>query len=342
MGQDVMRKRSHHLSSSMYQGIGYELDEQAAYDYVHNGYLFAPRTVLKGRLKRPYIISKPKDVDLKDIVARVRQTVHDSMENLEGQRRAVMFTGGFDSTFIALLAQQSGAKVTAITVQFDKFNVATVRDAVQAADALGMTRHVINVTTAEFIEAFEALTEVTDEPILVLELALVYAALKKYDRKIAGDVFLSGMGSDHWYGNIALEERSGGFQAKVDWAVNNSEAHQRVAQLFGYRFIFPFLSKSMLELSLIIPDDLKKNKKLLRALAVVNSLPARGAKTELQIPELMKRALIKVFGRRAWPEAVSDGESSPDARSCALRKIVLGLWLEKAKKRPAIYKLNFV
>jgi len=317
MGQDVMRKRSHHLSSSMYQGIGYELDEQAAYDYVHNGYLFAPRTVLKGRLKRPYIISKPKDVDLKDIVARVRQTVHDSMENLEGQRRAVMFTGGFDSTFIALLAQQSGAKVTAITVQFDKFNVATVRDAVQAADALGMTRHVINVTTAEFIAAFEALTD-------------------------AGDVFLSGMGSDHWYGNIALEERSGGFQAKVDWAVNNSEAHQRVAQLFGYRFIFPFLSKSMLELSLIIPDDLKKNKKLLRALAVVNSLPARGAKTELQIPELMKRALIKVFGRRAWPEAVSDVESSPDARSCALRKIVLGLWLEKAKKRPAIYKLNFV
>jgi hypothetical protein len=98
----------------------------------------------------------------------------------------------------------------------------------------------------------------------------------------------------------------------------------------------------MLELSLIIPDELKKNKKLLRALAVVNSLPARGAKTELQIPELMQRALIKFFGRRAWPEAVTDGECNAAARSCALRKIVLGLWLEKAKKRPAIYKLNFV
>ena len=34
-----------------YKGSGYELDKVAAWDYIRNGYLLGPRTVLKGRTK---------------------------------------------------------------------------------------------------------------------------------------------------------------------------------------------------------------------------------------------------------------------------------------------------
>ena len=56
---------------------------------------------------------------------------------MAGSRRAVMFSGGFDSMLIALLAQQCGAQVTAVTVQFDDFNPLTVAGAVEFADKSG-------------------------------------------------------------------------------------------------------------------------------------------------------------------------------------------------------------
>jgi asparagine synthetase B (glutamine-hydrolysing) len=231
------------------------------------------------------------------------------------------------------LAQRCGAKVTAVTVQFEDYNPLTVQGAVKAAQEMEVTQHIINVKAVEFLYAIELLAGMTEEPLLDLDLALVYAALKKYDHRIAGDVFIAGMGSDQWFGNEALDPNPKDLQTRLDSALADEAVHQKVAQTHGCKFIFPFLSQSMLALSLSIPASMKKDKSLLRALAIANKIPHRGAKSEIQVPDLMRRIVVKAYGDRAWPCAVSaDGDSS-SVDDQILRQIIFGLWLEKTKKK---------
>jgi len=313
-----------------YTGTGNEIDEDAAWEYIRQGYLLGPRTVLKGRTKLSQGVFPAVPGDPNKLSSELQDTLVAAMGHMAGDRRAVMFSGGFDSMLIACLAQRCGAQVTAVTVEFDEFNPLTVEGAIQVAKSVGIPQHTIHVTAAEFLSAFEDLAGITNEPILDLELAIVYVALKKYDPKIAGNVIISGMGSDQWFGDYALEVWPGGFAAHLDWANVNEDAHHKVAQAHGHRFVFPFLSGPMLALSQSIPPALKKDKKLLRALAIVNTIPHRATRSELQVPPLMRYALIKKYGDRAWPSPVSvHNRCRGSELDEALRQILLGLWLEK-------------
>jgi len=323
------------MDSYVYKGTGYELDKEAAWEYIRDGYLLGPRTVLKGRMKLPQPILPSISVDLSNLSFLVQQTLESVMGSMSGSPRAVLFSGGFDSMLIAGLAGRCKAQVTAVTVQFDDFNPLTVAGAVWFADKMGIAHHVLHVKAGEFLSAFEDLAGLTDEPLLDLDLGVVYAAFKKYDPRIAGDVFVSGMGSDQWFGNEALKLGMGGVAARLDWTMVDEEAHQRVAQTCGCKFVFPFLSSPMLALSQLIPATMKKDKKLLRSLAVANTILDRGYGSELQIPLLMRHIFIKTYGNRAWPCPVSVPGNSSRIDDRMLRQIILGLWLEKAKDRIA-------
>jgi asparagine synthetase B (glutamine-hydrolysing) len=320
--------------SYAYTGIGYEVDKDAAWDYIRDGYLLGPRTVLKGRTKLPQSELPAVSVNLKKLPFFVQQTLEAAMGKMAGSRRAVMFSGGFDSMLIACLAQQSGAQATAVTVQFDNFNPLTVAESIHFADKVKIKHHILHVKAVEFLSAFEVLAGLTDEPLLDLDLGVVYAALKKYDPRIAGDVFMLGMGSDQWFGNHSLDEWPGGLASRLDWAIVSRDAHQRVAQAHGYNFVFPFLSAPMLALSQQVPSAMKKDKKLLRALAAGRAIPQRGARSEIQIPEVVRRILIKTYGDRAWPRPVTVQNSSGSGSDQVLRQIILGLWLEHRGIRP--------
>jgi len=312
-------------------GSGIEINKDAAWDFIREGYLPGPRTILKGRTKLPQAQLPQITVDADDLPAQVQETLLAALGKVKGVHRAMMFSGGFDSMLIACLAQQAGARISAVTVQFDEFNPLTVAGAVQFAQKAGIEHHILNVHTVEFLSAFEALAGLTDEPILDLDLAIVYAALKKYDHRIAGETFISGMGSDQWFGDGALETRQRGLEVNLDLAMLDESVHQKVAQTHGCKFVFPFLSKPMLALSQSVPINMKKDKKLLRALAVANTIPPHGTRSEIQVPPLIRDLLIKIHGDRAWPSPVSIQSRRGDKVEEVLRQIVLGLWLEKAK-----------
>lgn len=316
----------------VYKGIGHEIDQDAAWDYIRDGYLLAPRTVLKGRIKFASAPLPASSVELKNIPSVVRETLKASMSSVAGSRRAVMFSGGFDSMLMGQLAQECGAEVTAVTVQFDDFNPLTVTEAVWLAKRMGLPHHILHVAVPEFVSAFELLAGITDEPLLDLDLAVVYAAFRKYHSQIGGEIFISGMGSDQWLGNHSLEAWPGGLAGRLDWAVVNERAHQQVAQAHGYKYIFPFLSVSMLALSQQVPAAMKKDKQLLRALAAGSTSRRRGARTEIQIPKIMRRILVKVYGRRAWPKPILGSGERGNVEDQALRQIILGLWLEKIRR----------
>jgi hypothetical protein len=320
--------------SYAYTGTGYEVDKDAAWDYIRDGYLLGPRTVLKGRAKLPQSELPVISIDLKKPLFFVQQTLEAAMGNMAGSRRAVMFSGGFDSMLIACLAQQCGAQATAVTVQFDNFNPLTVAESVHFADKVKIKHHILHVKAAEFLSAFEVLAGMTDEPLLDLDLGVVYAALKKYDPRVAGDVFMLGMGSDQWFGNHSLDARPGGLTSRLDWSIVSRDAHQRVAQAHGYEFVFPFLSAPMLALSQQVPPVMKKDKKLLRALAAGRAIPLRGGRSEIQIPEVVRRILIKMHGGRAWPRPVTVQNRFSGGSDQILRQIILGLWLEHRGIRP--------
>jgi len=255
----------------------------------------------------------------------LEEALENSVGNVAGSSRAVMFTGGFDSLLLARLAQRGGAEVTAITVQFEDFNPLTVATASELAQRTGISHHVIQVEAAEFLSAFEKLAEILDQPPMDLDLAVVYAALEKYDPKIAGKVFISGMGSDQWFGDVPAE---GNMLEAV-------KMHQRVAWVHGYSFVFPFLSQPMRTISQQIPAVMKKDKEILRALSIAKHIPRQKIKREEQVPPAMRRLLIKVYGDRAWPEPIMPEGISWGANNRALHQIALGLWLEKAKPKTA-------
>lgn len=221
-------------------------------------------------------------------VRAVEKIFKGSLGRLAGRRCALMFSGGFDSMLVALLAQRCGARVTAVTVRFDDFNPLTVAEAALLARKMGLPHHILHVTLREFMAAFGSLSSLSNKPISDLDLVLVHAAFKKYDPKIAGKIFVSGMGSDQWFGDKAFEQ-----------AIIDKGAHQQVAKAHGYKFIFPFLSKKMKILSRHLSADAKKNKKLLREMVpddrrhLVGRL--RGRK-EIQVPSQVRRLLVRTYG----------------------------------------------
>ncbi len=243
-----------------------------------------------------------------------------------------MFSGGFDSMLVALLAQRYGARVTAVTVRFDDFNPLTVAEASLLARKMDLSYHILHVTLPEFLFAFGSLAALTDEPLLDLDLVLVHAAFKKYDPQTGGKIFISGMGSDQWFGDEALKGKAKDLKARLDQAAVNRDVHHKVARAHGYKFIFPFLSTSMLVLSQQIPSAMKKNKKLLRTLVDgIDLTEHRSPRREIQVPPQVRHLLVKVYGHRAWPRPISGHGKRDRADERTLRQIILGLWLEKTK-----------
>ncbi len=317
----------------VYKGIGHEIDKDAAWDYIRDGYLLPPRTILKGRTKSSAFLLPDVSVKFKRIASLVQQTLESIIGDVAGAHRAVMFTGGFDSMLMASLVRHCGAEVTAVTIQFGDYNSKTVAGSMQMVNRMGIAHHILQVKEAEFLSAFETLAGLTHEPLLDLDLAVVYAALKKYDRSIAGDILISGMGSDQWFGNEALDANFGGLAARMNFQILAEEAHQLVAQTHRCRFIFPFLSKSMLALSQQIPAEMKQDKKLLRTLAMARTIPQWDIESEVQVPSLMRHVLVRTYGGRAWPCLVSVDRNCSRVNDQTLRQIILGLWLEKIKER---------
>jgi len=269
--------------------------------------------------------------DLNNISLRLEDALKKTLAPLSGLSCSVMFSGGFDSMLMACLARRSQARVTAVTVAFDDLNPLTVRSAIEGAQTLGFKHQLLHVNVVEFLSAFEALAGLTEAPVLDLDLAVVYAALKKYDPKESGNFFISGMGSDQWFGDAGLQANVVDVKARVDEMMTSQAAHHRVAEACGCKIVFPFLSRPMLALSQQIPVEMKKDKKLLRQLKIAEGIPHRNPVIEQQVPSLIRNIVIKTYGHRALPSPVYFQDKQTAGEDTLLRQIVQGLWMEKRK-----------
>ena len=247
----------------------------------------------------------------------LEKTLKEALKKVEGKRCALMFTGGFDSVLLALFMRQCGAQMTAMTVQFENFNPRTISEATLTAQKMGLDHHILYVTLKEFLLAFKSLPLIIYKPIFDLDLAVAYAALKKYDTSIAGKIIVSGMGSDQWFGNIPFKKDA------ID-----EEIHQQAAKDQGCKFIFPYLSNEMKLLSEKLSSEEKKDKKLLRELVPEESkklVTELGItkRPEIQIPSQVRQLLIRIYGSK---ENIKNTKNEDEV----LREIVERLWLKES------------
>lgn len=311
------------MNSFTCTGSKNEIDEKAAWNFVQYGVLSVPFISFEKQIKR-------ESFNLKELPSIAQHTLEKEMGITVGCRRAIMFSGGFDSMLVAVLAKHLKAKVEGVTVKFDQFNSLTVAGAVESARKLGINHYIIDVNSEDFLSAFDTICSILDEPLLDLDLVVVCAALKKYDSELAGNSFIGGMGSDQWFGN-ATRQGSKELATQLNWSMKNEMAHHKVANTFDIKFVFPFLSKSMVELSQLIPSDLKQDKRLLRSLPISHLIPFRDTQREMQVPFIMRQMLLKAFGEKAWPSPVLLKNLTNKEFDRALRQVFLGLWLKKRK-----------
>ena len=229
------------------------------------------------------------------LAGRLRKALDKILRKVKGRRVAVLFSGGFDSIFLARAAQRYGARLNAVTIAFEKYNSSTVKEAVRAARALDVPHEVIAVSRDEYLRSCVGIRRLQDKKEMDWDLPLVHAALEKAAGR--GGLFIAGMGSDEWLG-----ERSGAAdnRARLARAARSRRAHEQVAAERGQTIMFPFLTPEVLEIARKVPLALKRGKKLLRSLdpdadRIARSLRRAGPATVAQVPRTVRLVAERII-----------------------------------------------
>lgn len=112
---------------------------------------------------------------------------------------AVMLSGGIDSSAVAALAKICGHEVHAITAGYaGSFTCDERVVARQFAKEQGFIHHEIELNENDYLQSFEELTKILDEP-MTDSAAIAQWCLFKKVKELGFDVLLSGMGGDELF-----------------------------------------------------------------------------------------------------------------------------------------------
>lgn len=215
----------------------------------------------------------------------VKASISDAVSNcVEGaSRTGVLFSGGLDSSLIALLAkkQSKNGQITLYTVGTADSH--DLLNAEQATKLLGMNWKKIEVHAEEIILAIPKLAEIIDthHPVkLTFELPL-YLSLAN----IEDELILSGQGADELFGgyarylNMEEEELRKAIEKDVKELLGNDiKMDYRIAVYFDKVLKTPFLDENVLKAAMQVPIEYKVDKNqrkiILKEAALQLGLPA--------------------------------------------------------------------
>lgn len=134
---------------------------------------------------------------LKQILNLMRESVDNAMHS--DKKVAVTLSGGVDSSCVAALAKQMGHEVYSITTGYKGSFACDERDvARQFAKEQGFHHTELKFTEQDYLDAFEEMTQVLDEPITDSTAIAQWAMFKKV-KAMGFDVLLGGMGGDELF-----------------------------------------------------------------------------------------------------------------------------------------------
>lgn len=202
-----------------------------------------------------------------EIGARLGRLITSSVKKrIPEQKLGLMFSGGLDSTLIAMLLKSLGKDFTCYTTVIDDPLMQDAEDlvyAVKAAKTLGFKLKVIKIKPAEIPSLLKTLIPlIEDTNVVKVEVALTFFASCVKARKDGCRVIFSGLGS---------EEIFAGYKRHKDSIDINNECflgllrlHERdlyrddiVTMHNGLELRLPFLDKALVEYALKIPAKYK-------------------------------------------------------------------------------------
>ncbi len=227
------------------------------------------------------------------------------------ESRAVAFSGGLDSSVVALLAAEMGA-VALYTVGIDGSD--DLKHAKITTEEMGLPFHPLIITESDIVSAVpEVIKAVGTDPVVVsFELPLYFVA-----KNAPEETILVGQGADELFGGYARYSKMGEsgaeerIRADVQSLIESGISRDRnVAALFGKELCCPFLDRSVVEFSLKIPiaekiTETEKKAVLRKAARLAGlALPAERPKKAAQYGS----GIMKVMKKRARKEGLCVGE----------------------------------
>jgi len=182
---------------------------------------------------------------------------------------AVAFSGGVDSSVVAVLAENVGLDVQLVSVGLE--DQPEVMFAREAAEALGLPLHLQTYTVSELEETLAEVLWLIEEPHSVNAcIAIPFYWLAETASKLGYPVLLAGQGADELFGGYQrylTEYSQSGAEAveqKMFHDIENAyranfQRDNQVCSFSGVELRLPFIDRDVIDFSLRLPLRLKIN-----------------------------------------------------------------------------------
>jgi len=194
---------------------------------------------------------------------------------------ALLFSGGIDSTLLALLLKEQNACFRCCFVSVGTKEMPLPKDlkfAVEIAGAHGLKLERIRLGITELEKYLEEMIPIigTANPVHVGAALPFFAACKKAGKEGVREIF-SGMGADELFAGYARFFCSKDLQKDCREAFekmkkNELAQHEKIARHFGMELKAPFLGKEIIDFAFCLPKEMKilgkDNKLVLRKAAL--------------------------------------------------------------------------
>ncbi len=221
-------------------------------------------SVIDDKERRPAIV---RDISQDDVIRQLEVTLRDSFTRIVGRRVGVLFSGGIDSSLVALLAKEVCEDVQLYSASSQPFHDQVA--AASAAQDLDMNLNRVEINTDVVWEALPHLLYAIESAHLMdVEIAMPFYLASSQASADGISLVLSGQGPDELFAGYARHVRL--FESKGKEALDNQlwrevmathetniERDERAIAVHGIEAYFPYLSSEFVDLALSIPSDWK-------------------------------------------------------------------------------------
>jgi asparagine synthase (glutamine-hydrolysing) len=216
------------------------------------------------------IVQSPQeDVDMERAAKRLQTLLLQSMRKRVSDLKevAVAFSGGLDSSLVAVLAEKCRIKVQLISVGLE--NQPEVKFAENAAEALDLPLHLQTYTVKDVEQALPRVLWLIEEPNLIkASVAIPFYWATENASKLGYHVLLAGQGADELFGGYQRylkEYEQSGVEATQkamyhDVIMSYEKNFQRDNQACSFHKVelrLPFVDRDVIQFSLGLPPSLK-------------------------------------------------------------------------------------
>lgn len=286
-----------------------------------------PRKILRYDIKsdklklfdRPFFKTKPEHKKSYDKIKKelTGSIIHTIAQRIPDREFGILFSGGIDSTVIAMLCKQIGLDPVCYTAVLDEPGMGTAEDLIYAkkvAKALGLKHRIVRLRLRDipgYLEKIVPLIE--DSNVVKVGVGLTFFAACEAARKDKLKVIFSGLGSEEIFAGYERHKKSLKINEECLSGVlklyeRDTYRDDQITMYHDIELRVPFMDKKLVEYSLKIPARFKLNdensKLILRDIAkdlgLKNEFAMRkkraaqyGSKFDRAIEKLAKRAGFK-------------------------------------------------